>query len=616
MCEKLIKQKEEIPMGYNENLATENYVQKEIEKTKIITSAEGATIAVHDSDDAKLRGLKVFGRTEQYTNGYQLFDVNDLSGETDRNSNTKLAINDDGSFTIVNSNNQNVKFDYFKYIPLQTRCKAGKNLSLKVYGTTADVHLHFSDYEDIGIEDAFVTNVEGSQNSFMLTQSILDNTAFVYVSITGTMNASSSETIKIMLYQDGDGTWEQFTGGKPGPTTEFPCKLVSVGDDGSVDVNVHGYQLFDASIVKTNSNGGVTVTNNGDGSFTITGSGSLTETFSSMVQLDHSTTVRLLKTGTIKLTIEQNTFPAFCAYICDEKGTAIVRLNNSIQGATTSNSITDELLNTEGLYLRVGFYGTAASGSTITPCTIKPMLYQDGDGTYEPFKPIQTLNIPTPNGLPAVPVSSNGNYTDASGQQWVCDEIDFARGVYIKRVEEYCYKSGDTIPYIATAKILNGYDVFHFNLYIKGLNGNRGTTSVKSNALMSLDARFNPYSVSVQPNVEYVYLSVKASDLGIAYGDGKTTDELREVARNWLTSTFTDDNPLIIKYLLLEPTETPLSEEEINAYKALHTHYPHTSIHNSENAHMVVDYVADTKNYVDNQIKKEVAELTAAILTQ
>ena len=48
----------------------------------------------------------------------------------------------------------------------------------------------------------------------------------------------------------------------------------------------------------------------------------------------------------------------------------------------------------------------------------------------------QLLSIQTPNGLSGIPVDSGGNYTDSDGQQWVCDEVDFERGVYVQRVEK------------------------------------------------------------------------------------------------------------------------------------------------------------------------------------
>ena len=45
-----------------------------------------------------------------------------------------------------------------------------------------------------------------------------------------------------------------------------------------------------------------------------------------------------------------------------------------------------------------------------------------------------TTSLPTPNGLPGIPVSSGGNYTDANDQQWVCDTIDKAAGTYTRRI--------------------------------------------------------------------------------------------------------------------------------------------------------------------------------------
>lgn len=64
----------------------------------------------------------------------------------------------------------------------------------------------------------------------------------------------------------------------------------------------------------------------------------------------------------------------------------------------------------------------------------------------------QQLAISTPSGLPGIPVDSGGNYTDASGQQWICDEVDFEKGVYRKTVgviENYQSESVNE-PYMST----------------------------------------------------------------------------------------------------------------------------------------------------------------------
>lgn len=63
----------------------------------------------------------------------------------------------------------------------------------------------------------------------------------------------------------------------------------------------------------------------------------------------------------------------------------------------------------------------------------------------------QTLTLSTPGGLPGIPVTSDGNYTDESGQQWVTDEVDLAKGVYIKRIEKIASYNNESIngPYIS-----------------------------------------------------------------------------------------------------------------------------------------------------------------------
>lgn len=76
---------------------------------------------------------------------------------------------------------------------------------------------------------------------------------------------------------------------------------------------------------------------------------------------------------------------------------------------------------------------SAGDGGTIT-VTI-------GDGADER----KTITLPTPNGLPGIPVTSGGNYTDPSGQQWVCDEVDLERGVKVQRVDKTCFDNTKTL---------------------------------------------------------------------------------------------------------------------------------------------------------------------------
>ena len=64
--------------------------------------------------------------------------------------------------------------------------------------------------------------------------------------------------------------------------------------------------------------------------------------------------------------------------------------------------------------------------------------------TYAPYRE-QLLTLPTPTGLPGIPVASGGNYTDSTGQQWVCDEVDFEKGVKVQRVDKAAFDSTKTL---------------------------------------------------------------------------------------------------------------------------------------------------------------------------
>ena len=63
------------------------------------------------------------------------------------------------------------------------------------------------------------------------------------------------------------------------------------------------------------------------------------------------------------------------------------------------------------------------------------MVSLDSSTTYSPYRE-QLLTLPTPNGLPGIPVTSGGNYTDQNGQQWVCDEVDLERGMKVQRIDK------------------------------------------------------------------------------------------------------------------------------------------------------------------------------------
>lgn len=80
---------------------------------------------------------------------------------------------------------------------------------------------------------------------------------------------------------------------------------------------------------------------------------------------------------------------------------------------------------------------------------------------------------------------------------------------------------------------------------------------------------------------------------------GKTKAKTVEEFKNWLSQ-----NKTVVEYEILEPVIEELPEEIKQKISVLHSNYPTTIISNDENAEMEVEYVADTKNYIDNKLKE------------
>ena len=99
-------------------------------------------------------------------------------------------------------------------------------------------------------------------------------------------------------------------------------------------------------------------------------------------------------------------------------------------------SITDSI---EYPFVGLTIYGKSTQDGVPSPENPVPIVSAGDSGNItvtvnDGGDASQTLPISTPNGLPGIPVNSGGNYTDSSGQQWISDEVDLARGVYVQRI--------------------------------------------------------------------------------------------------------------------------------------------------------------------------------------
>lgn len=148
-------------------------------------------------------------------------------------------------------------------------------------------------------------------------------------------------------------------------------------------VNTNGGNLFDASKLPTKTQGGATVTNNGDGSFSITGDGSLTPDYENTIIIaDVSLIKKILKPGKITMSIETITNPRVIFQLySNEFVDPVVNIDMLNIDNKTVNILQEYIDNASRI--RIGFVG--GTNTTIKTGTIKPMLYQDGDGTWLPY---------------------------------------------------------------------------------------------------------------------------------------------------------------------------------------------------------------------------------------
>ena len=215
---------------------------------------------------------------------------------------------------------------------------------------------------------------------------------------------------------------------------------------------------------------------------------------------------------------------------------------------------------------------SAGDGGTIT-VTI-------GDGADEQ----KMITLPTPNGLPGVPVRSGENYTDPQGQQWVCDEVDLERGVRVQRVNRLKL---DGLLWQHELTPTNKSDTF-----ISDVPASQdGTTQGYS---LCQYAVFDgvAYDIEMKESCR-CYVWVKSVTLQFKVGSGvNSVDAFSE----WLKAR----PDASIFYCLATPIETPLTPAELTVYKALTTYAPDTVVQASDGAGIKLDYQRDANIAINN----------------
>lgn len=212
---------------------------------------------------------------------------------------------------------------------------------------------------------------------------------------------------------------------------------------------------------------------------------------------------------------------------------------------------------------------------------------------YEPYRE-QLLTLPTPNGLPGIPVTSGGNYTDQNGQQWVCDEVDLERRVMVQRVNQLKL---DALQWRYELTPTNKSDTFISDTPASQYGTMRGYSLCQYAVFDGV-----AYDIEMKEACR-CYVWIQNVTLQFKAGSGvNSVDAFSE----WLKAR----PDASIFYCLATHIETPLTPAEIAAYEALTAYAPDTVVQASDGAGVKLEYQRDV-NIAIKKLEDAIASMTA-----
>lgn len=531
-----------IPSTYTELDASVKQLNEQIRgKAPVIvekiTSQSGKPVSVSDSAEMQLQGLRLYGKSwQETTTGKNLSSIKSCQLSTNMVSSDIVpwTKKDRIYFSCDTENVDGSKIYVICRYYNESKIRVGANGTILLAdGTRKEISFRgvgaSSHGGDVDLTTIEYVNIEIGLSSASTAASSIDN---------------------IMVCDEENQTYEPYTGGKPSPSPEYPQEIASIGENGSIDVGIVGKNLlglFDfhkCYVSETNK----FVSNSSSVSYSCE-----TKKLPEKIVLSGNNINR----NNISYTNKK-----------PEAGTLFDIVN------VKENPIT---IKKEYEYINIHIaYGSVPDNVQIEKGTEAT--------SYEPYKQPQSLPITTPTGLPAIPVPSGTSgitYTDADGQAWIADEIDFSRGKYVQRVWKGVFDGSSDEEWYA------GSNYFSIKVLPTSMVGREGYC--------------NQYAVKSKK---------------IRIGNGNTAiiifdmDYFENNLSNW--KVHLASNPLVVMTYLDTPIETDLTEAQIQAYKSLTTFKPISIISNDANAQMEVEYACDTKTWVTNKINTLIKEATTS----
>lgn len=346
------------------------------------------------------------------------------------------------------------------------------------------------------------------------------------------------------------------------PTPDAPVPIVSAGDGGSVAVKITGKNLLHLPDIEERTANGVTYSVK-NGVIKIKGT-------------SQGKSVRII--GGIKLFVDTWFFDPNPVKGTESLNCYLVFTNAVTRSFSLADGTASKPLKLSEVDVKYTFFlNIESTAGSVIDMELKPqMLLSDKLLPYSPYRE-QLLTMPTPNGLPGIPVTSGGNYIDSTGQQWVCDEVDLERGVKVQRVGKGRVNTSDGLV----------NEQYRLALDVPGNEGKDGA----SQCFISITL-FASWTSCVAGSK--LYLKNIAKSEGSFY----TAEEMKALAID-----------VDFVYQLATPIETPLTPDEIAAYKALIAYAPDTVVQASDGAGIQLGYQRDV-NIAIKRLEDAVASMT------
>lgn len=394
-------------------------------------------------------------------------------------------------------------------------------------------------------------------------------------------------TIKGLMVSIGDIVipWEPYIGGQPSPSPDYPQQIVSAGSDGKIGVEVRGKNLFELTGIRDNEYLRIEKIENNTiyARPTNMNAESPGTTNYSNGWVNFSEKIKVI--SGILYTIS-------LSYKAVQKMMEIEKIDPAriLVFKDGENIILNEEIKQEiGKYVDVEIPLLIPDGTdsiyfviTCNNCSvaIKNIQIEEGGYTsYEPYHEPQSLSISTPTGLPAIPVDSDGNYTDADGQQWIADYIDLKRGKYVQNICDLPLKNINLewctwgVNYIVS----NGTGFYAYLTKYAHVGNTKTLATICQHNADAWGGR--KIGCNAEVNGNYITISLHTSDLDDASDNKKAIESFKKIVEQ------TDAHVL---YVRAEPIERDLTSEEIEAYKNLVTYAGTTIVENDAECYMEV----------------------------